>query len=65
MNIGDRIPALRPTIGEKSEYNKARPATVVYVHPEQRYYVAEFDIPGYKFRESYPIKGEITDFSKK
>ena len=27
--------------------------TVIYIHPEGRYYVAEFDIGLYKFRECF------------
>lgn len=26
---------------------------VIYIHPEGRYYVAEFDLGFYKFRESF------------
>lgn len=33
--------------------NRKATGTVVYIHPDRRYYVAEFDLGIYKFRECF------------
>lgn len=37
--------------------------TVVYVHPEGRFFTLEFRFEKGAFRQSYPIKGRITVLS--
>ena len=59
MKVGDRIPALIPMALESAKEIRAYPATVVYVQPEERFYTAEFEIGGWKFRESFPLKNDF------
>lgn len=56
MNIGDKL-RMVPTArcpGEPS--TSPRPCTVVYIHPQRRFYTVEFksEITGAAFRESFP-----------
>ena len=48
--VGDRV-------DELVHFGDERPrpmwGTVVWVHPEGRFYVAEFDFDGFKVREAY------------
>ena len=55
MKIGDKskewIPsAFAPDKGEHVY------GTVVYIHPQRRFYTVEFDFHGRTFRESYPFQ---------
>ena len=55
MNIGDRIPC-KVRFGEEqdSKYTQ-QTGTVVYIHPEGRYYTCEITVEGGTFRESYIV----------
>lgn len=55
MNIGDRMPC-KVRFGEEqdSKYTQ-QTGTVVYIHPEGRYYTLEITVEGGTFRESYPM----------
>lgn len=54
MLVGDKIqitPAIANSGGEKVQ------ATVVYIHPKRRYYVAEYLLgDGQPLRESFPFR---------
>lgn len=55
MNIGDRIPC-KVRFGEELDTKYAnQTGTVVYIHPEGRYYTCEITVDGGKFRESYIV----------
>ncbi len=54
MRVGDKVRQHRPSYG--TEYpGEPMTATCVYIHPQRRFYVLEFDFNGKKFRESYKI----------
>lgn len=60
MKVGDtvrKIISVSTTSGTTGsitpEETVVREGKVVYVHPKGRYYVAEFDFPDGKIRESY------------
>lgn len=53
MQIGDRIGHLAPTIDDVSVRGRTCPGTVVYIHPQRRFYTVRFDAPGGKFCESF------------
>ena len=55
MKVGD-------TVTERLMFDKGRSTslytgTVIYVHPEGRFYRAEFELPGGKVRESFSLYG--------
>ena len=52
MKIGDRV-QVKPS----AEGGARDPvmATVIYIHPLHRFYVAEFTVGGRKIRESFPF----------
>ena len=62
MNVGDKLKrrmkvydADRKAGGSSAELTVD--ATVVYIHPERRYYTLRFDLgPGRSFRESFFFK---------
>lgn len=56
MNIGDiiqAVPTFATTFGR--DKGKRQTATVIYIHPERRYYTVEFtnEQTGETFRQSY------------
>ena len=60
MTVGDKLKRRMKiydsdrTSGKPTE--KTVDATVVYIHPEQRYYTLRFELgPGRSFRESFQI----------
>lgn len=57
VRIGDRVTRVPETFGQlddKSNKTKApMKGTVVWVHPQERFHVVEFDAPGGKIRESF------------
>ena len=58
MKIGDKLPGMVPSYGSTCSGfvsdGQAFTATVVYIHPQRRFYTVEFDLPrGRKCRESY------------
>ena len=54
MLVGDKI-MITPTFGDLAEKKVA--ATVVYIHPARRYYVAEYlSRDGKPLRESFPFR---------
>lgn len=58
MEVGDKVTRY-PTTFENTEKNlaerKMRPltGTVIYIHPQKRFHVVEFEVRGVKFRESF------------
>lgn len=60
MNIGDEL-IMRPSIFTKDDGtgDKTLPCRVVYIHPQRRFFTAEFrsEITGLTFRESFPFPG--------
>jgi hypothetical protein len=58
MRVGDKVTIfLSCECGEKAPV----PARVVYIHPQRRYYVAEFTIDGRTAREAYPCPDRGTE----
>ena len=60
MNVGDkvrhRLKVYDSTVGGNLTETTVE-ATVVYIHPERRYYVLRFDLgPGRSFREAFQMK---------
>lgn len=58
MMVGDKLPGMVPSYGATCtgfvSDGQAFTATVVYIHPQRRFYTVEFDMPrGRKCRESY------------
>lgn len=57
MKVGDKIGHMRPTYGAKYDNGDDRrtyPGTVVYIHPQRRFFSVEFEMPrGRKCRESF------------
>lgn len=58
IKIGDKLPGMVPSYGSTCSGfvsdGQAFTATVVYIHPQRRFYTVEFDLPrGRKCRESY------------
>ena len=58
IKIGDKLPGMVPSYGSTCSGfvsdGQAFTATVVYIHPQRRFYTVEFDMPrGRKCRESY------------
>ena len=58
MMVGDKLPGVVPSYGSTCSGfvsdGQAFTATVVYIHPQRRFYTVEFDMPrGRKCRESY------------
>lgn len=47
IHMGDTVTRRIEATGRKAA------GTVVYIHPEGRYYTVEFDLGFYKFRESF------------
>lgn len=59
MKVGDtlkrRLKIYDPSAGGAATATTVI-ATVVYIHPERRYYVLRYDFgPGRSFREAYPF----------
>lgn len=54
MNIGD-ILTLKPTIDASSGFAlpDVLPCTVIYIHPLRRFFVVEFRVGGYAWRETF------------
>ena len=53
MKVGDHVSHLAPTISDVQNKNTS-PATVIYIHPDRRFYTVEFSFPqGRTCRESY------------
>lgn len=45
MRVGDKIGHLRPSLGDSTSMNyPPSPARVIYIHPERRFYVVEFQM---------------------
>jgi hypothetical protein len=58
VRVGDKITIrLSSESGEKTPV----PARVVYIHPQHRYYVAEFTIGGRTAQEAYPCPDRGTE----
>lgn len=54
MLIGDKI-KITPTLEDRAEAKVT--ATVVYIHPKRRYYVAEYqNRDGQMLRETFPFR---------
>lgn len=53
MQVGDRIGHLAPTISDGMVRGRACPGTVIYIHPQRRFYTVQFDMPGGKCCESF------------
>lgn len=58
MMVGDKLPGMVPSYGATCtgfvSDGQAFTGTVVYIHPQRRFYTVEFDMPrGRKCRESY------------
>lgn len=61
MNIGD-ILVLTPSVqvhGRDDQPLQALPCRVVYIHPQRRFFTAEFrsEMTGLTFREAFPFPG--------
>ena len=54
MKVGDRVSEL-VSFGDTTPLRKT--GTVVYIHPERRFYVAEFEFEKGRLRESYLFPG--------
>ena len=52
VNVGDRV-TRKICYGDGGSLLPAEEGTVVYVHPEGRFYTLEFNFPKGRFRESY------------
>lgn len=69
MLVGDKITYLRPYFGvvvtgfrEPERYT----GTVVYIHPERRFFTVEFKFANGKFRQSYFFPAKAAgDYSRK
>lgn len=57
MNIGD-ILTRKPTIYARCgfEDTEAVPCTVVYIHPQKRFYTVAFRAGNYTWRECFPLR---------
>lgn len=55
LKLGDRMKARINYGGEGGSLLPMEEGTVVYIHPEERFYTLRFDFPKGSFRESYPI----------
>ena len=55
LKLGDRKKARINYGGEGGSLLPMEEGTVVYIHPENRFYTLRFDFPKGSFRESYPI----------
>lgn len=54
MKVGDRINTLEPCYGEVQKKHIFYPATVIYIHPERRFYTVEFNMGrGNRCRQSF------------
>lgn len=58
MMVGDKLPGVVPSYGSTctgfASDGEGYTATVVYIHPQRRFYTVEFNLPrGRKCRESY------------
>ena len=54
LQIGDRINDMCPSELEQLRSEpESYPATVVYVHPEHRYFELKFELPGGTLREAF------------
>lgn len=59
IHLGDRIKA-RINYGlEGGTFLPPETGTVVYIHPEGRFYTLRFDFERGSFRECYPIRNRI------
>ena len=52
FRLGDKIPASPESVADTRNSESDRKAKVVYIHPEGRFYILEFEFPGGTFRES-------------
>lgn len=64
MKLGDKL--MRnptPQIWEHMERPRTLPCTLVYIHPQRRFYTVEFHFPvtGCSFRESYNFPDRLGD----
>lgn len=53
VNVGDTILAKPMILAALKQKPKVRKGTVVYIHPEERYIIAAFELAGGKVRESF------------
>lgn len=58
MKVGDRVTRYPTTfINTDTDMSERRmkpmSGTVVYIHPQKRFHVVEFEVNGEKFRESF------------
>lgn len=54
--VGDEVLAIPMTFGKATEKNQQpQPlsGTVVYIHPQRRFYVVEFEFRPYRIREAF------------
>lgn len=64
MKLGDKlIRRPHPQVYEHMERPQDLPCTVVYIHPQRRFYTVEFrfSVTGYAFRESYFFPDRLGD----
>lgn len=56
MNIGDKLRMVPTARCPVEPSTQPLPCTVVYIHPERRFYTVEFksEVTGATFRESFP-----------
>lgn len=62
MQIGDRKTEV---IHMGQDHGVTKTGTVVYIHPERRFYVVEFDLGDCKIRESYYFPGRRGEHGSK
>jgi hypothetical protein len=56
MNVGDQVKVRLDYGMQGSINNPVETGRVIYIHPEGRYYTAEFRFEKGTFRESFPIQ---------
>lgn len=61
MELGETVWRRLEYGGEGGSLLPPAQGRVVYIHPERRYYTVEFEMGrGRRIRESYPLRGRIT-----
>lgn len=70
MKVGDKVYHLKPTFGGKNIYipsgRKRFEGTVVYIHPERRFFSVEFKFDYGSFRQSFYFPARAAgDYDKK
>lgn len=59
MKVGDKVRKKMAwtEVGRAIKKHDVATGTVIFVHPEGRFYTVEFDLPGGKVRATYDEKG--------